>query len=94
MSEQIEKLTDSCTRILERLATIEATLAAWTVNIDRFHGQTMPRLERQLEHMDQRIDQVEQDLSGLRGRVAIIGAAVGAAAAAALSWIKHLLGAS
>ncbi len=93
-ADKLDRLIQSCTEIVQRLSAVEATLVAWQKNIDRFYETTMPRIEGSLETLDRRVDHLERQVEGLRTRVAVIGAAIGAAAAAAVGWVKHLFGAS
>jgi len=90
--DKLDKLLDACQDISIRMASVERTIEEWRINIQRFYDVTMPAMQKQVDKTEERVDLIEKEVAGLRGRMAVIGGAVGAAGAASVTWLKHLFG--
>jgi len=90
--EKLDKLLDACQDISVRMASVERTIEEWRINIQRFYDVTMPALQKQVDKNEERIQSMEQKVDGLAGKVSMISAGAGGAAAAAIAWFKHLFG--
>lgn len=87
---QIARLVVLTQSALERLSSLEATIKAWQIDIDRFYSNTMPRIEQGLMSIENRVAEMEKEMVGLKTKVAIIAAGIGAAITAGMSWVGKM----
>jgi hypothetical protein len=71
-SEFHDRVLSELSDIKERIAHMEATIAAAQANNDRFHAQTLPALYKRIDGYERRIDGVERQQEGMRARIGII----------------------
>lgn len=92
IESKLDRIIDMQASTQERVASVEATLEQWRINIQRFHDHTMPVLYARLDRHGERLDDHDKDLSALKVKVSVLAAGAGAVAGGLGAWIRGFFG--